>query len=202
MTMGVKLTLLSWWMPKYVLSRELSHVSDLTNQALKETLRVHAPNAQVEAAPPESFGIDEKRAAMARQHATFVDALAEALGEESAVKVGREALFAVGEQLGKQNRLRLGVGDSPGDLVKAAKVMYRVLGIDFKVEWSGQNQATLTVDRCALAENYSELTCKVLSATDEGVIKGLNPQMSMNFEKHLTGGCKLCTAKIERRQQT
>jgi hypothetical protein len=200
--MGAKLTLLSWWMPKYILSRELSHVSELTNQALKETLRVHAPNTQIEAASSESFGgINEKRAAMAKQHVAFVDALVEALGEEAAVKVGREALFAVGEQLGKQNRDRLVVGDSSGDLVKAAKIMYHVLGINFKVEWQGPNQATLTVDRCALAENYSEFTCEVLSATDEGVIMGLNRQMSMKFEKHLTGGCKVCTAKIERRNQ-
>jgi predicted ArsR family transcriptional regulator len=144
--------------------------------------------------------IDEKRAAMAKQHAVLVEALVEALGREAAVKVGREALFTAGEQLGSRNRQRLGV-DSPSDLVKAAKIMYNVLGINFKVEWLGPNQGTLTVDRCALAENYTELTCEVLSATDEGVIHGLNPNMTMKFEKTLTDGCNVCTAKIERKNQ-
>jgi L-2-amino-thiazoline-4-carboxylic acid hydrolase len=200
--MGLKLTLLSLWLPNYFLSRELSAVSDATTQALKETIRVHAPNAQVKAQSPEIVGtIDEKRAAMAKQHAVLVDALAEALGQEAAVQVGRESLFAVGEQLGKQNRDRLGVGDSPEDLVKAAKIMYRVLGIDFKVKWSSPSQAAVTVDSCALAQNYSELTCQILSATDEGVVHGLNPNINMKFGKHITGGCNVCTARIERRNR-
>lgn len=199
--MGVKLSLLSWWTPKFVISRELDNVEALTIQALKETLRIHAPNTSIKA--PQAMvmleSIDEKRAAMAKRHNVLVDALAEALGREAAVKVAREALFKVGVQLGNQNRSKLGVGDSQGDLVKAAKIMYNILGISFSVEWLGPKHAILTVDRCALAQNYSELTCEVLSATDEGVVQGLNPNMSMKFEKRITGGCKVCTAKIDRR---
>ena len=136
---------------------------------------------------------------MAKRHNVLVNALAEALGREAAVKVAREALFKVGLQLGSQNRSKLGVGDSQGDLVKAAKIMYNILGISFNVEWLGPKHAILTVDQCTLAQNYSELTCEVLSATDEGVVQGLNPNMSMKFEKRITCGCKVCTAKIERR---
>jgi hypothetical protein len=200
--MGVKLALLSLWMPKYLLIRELKAVSQTTTQALIGVLRANAPNAQLKIESPNLAGsIDEKRAAMAKQHTVLVDALAEALGQDVAVKVGREALFQVGEQLGRQNRVRLGVGESSKDLVKAAKIMYRVLGINFNVEWHGPNNAVVTVDRCALAQNYSELTCEVLSATDEGVVHGLNPRMNMKFEGHITGGCKVCTAIIERRNQ-
>jgi hypothetical protein len=79
--------------------------------------------------------------------------------------------------------------------------MYRVLGINFNIEWLGPNQALLTVDRCALAKNYSEVTCKVLSATDEGVVSGLNPKIMMKFEKTITGGCDVCTARVERKHQ-
>ena len=200
--MGIKLSILSWWTPKFVISRELSNVQALTVQALKETLRTHAPNTSVEAEVAENFGnIDEKRAAMAKQHTVLVEKLIEALGHEEAVRLGKEELFRVGVQLGSQNRRRLGVGDSKKDLVKAAKIMYRVLGINFSLKWDGPAQATLTVDRCALAQNYSELTCEVLSATDEGVIQGLNPDMSMKFEKWMTSGCKVCTAKIQRSNQ-
>jgi hypothetical protein len=77
--------------------------------------------------------------------------------------------------------------------------MYHVLGITFNVEWLGPNQALLTVDRCALAKNYSKLTCEVLSATDEGVVNGLNSNIIMKFEKMITDGCKVCTAKIDRK---
>jgi hypothetical protein len=75
--------------------------------------------------------------------------------------------------------------------------MYRVLGIDFNVAWLGTDEATVTVNRCALAENYSALTCMVLSATDEGAVHGLNPKMNMKFESHIPDGCKTCTAKIK-----
>jgi predicted ArsR family transcriptional regulator len=200
--MGVKLTFLSLWMPKYAISRELDAISDLTIQALKEALRNHSPDTSVKAVVTERQSlksINAKRAFMAKQHTVLVEALAEALGQETAVKVGREALFKVGEQLGKQNRDRLGVGDNPDDIVKTATIMYRVLGIKFRIEWTGPNQGLLTVDHCALAKYYSELTCRVLSATDEGVMEGLNPNMSMKFEKEITGGCNVCTARIERR---
>lgn len=200
--MGVKLALLSLWMPKYLLSRELTSVSKTTTQALIGVLQANTPTAQLKIESPNLAGsIDEKRAAMAKQHNVLVDALAEALGQDVAVKVGREALFQVGAQLGRQNRVRLGVGGSSEDLVKAAKIMYRVLGINFNVEWNGPNNAVVTVDRCALAQNYSELTCKVLSATDEGVVHGLNPSMNLKFESHIPGGCKVCTAKITRSNQ-
>ena len=198
--MGVKLSLLSWWTPKFVISRELDNVEALTIQALKETLRIHAPNTSIKAPSKEcSKVLTKKELLWQNAHNVLVDALAEALGREAAVKVAREALFKVGLQLGNQNRSKLGVGDSQGDLVKAAKIMYNILGISFNVEWLGPKHAILTVDRCTLAQNYSELTCEVLSATDEGVVQGLNPNMSMKFEKRITCGCKVCTAKIERR---
>ena len=200
--MGAKLSLLSWWTPKFVISRELDEVSKVTTQALKETLSYHAPNRTIKEELLEAGrSIDEKRNAMASQHTILVSALVEALGHDAAVKVGREALFKVGKQLGSENRRRLNVGDSQCDLVKAAKIMYRVLGINFNVKWLEPNQAVLTVDRCALAKNYSELTCEVLSATDEGVVNGLNPNVTMKFEKMITSGCKVCTAKIERKQK-
>jgi hypothetical protein len=198
--MGAKLNFLSWWTPKFVISRELDEVSNVTNQALKETLRIHAPNFSVKDEVADfAMSINEKRDAMANRNTVLVNALVEALGREIAVKVGREALFNVGKQLGSQSRSRLNVGNSQGDLEKAARIMYRVLGINFNVEWLGTNQAILTVDRCALARNYSELACEVLSATDEGVVNGLNPNVTMKFEKTITGGCNVCTAKIERK---
>jgi len=201
--MGAKLAFLSWWTPKFIISRELDAISIVTNQALQETLRANVPDFQVAAVDDrQSFrNLYEKRAAMTRRHNVLVEALVAALGEDTAVKVGREALFKVGVELGTRNRNRLGVGDSEEDLVRAAQIMYHVLGIDFDVEWIGPNQAILTVKRCVLAENYSEVTCEVLSATDEGVVKGLNPNMSMKFEKRITSGCKVCVAKIHGRSQ-
>ena len=90
----------------------------------------------------------------------------------------------------------MALGDNPKDLTKAAKILYRILGIEFHLEWLDKSNATVIIDRCALAEQYSKLTCEVLSATDEGVIKGLQPNLTMKFKEYMTSGCKNCRADI------
>jgi len=201
--MGIRLFILDLWTPKFVINAELDKVSALTTDALKELLNTQMPSATSEVAQKglSSRSAKEKRAFMSKEHKDLVESLALALGREEAVRLGRDALFKAGEQLGKETRLRLGVGNSRRDLIKAARILYRVLGISFKVEWQGQTNATLIVDRCELAKNYSELTCTVLSATDEGVVKGLNPDMNMKFETWITSGCSNCTAKISQNER-
>lgn len=191
---------MAWRTPRYIISRELDHVSDLTSAALESLLEAHAPEALGETQREElqpSETIDERRSAMAKKHATLVMALEKAVGRDKAVALGRDALFTVGWNLGKETHDKLGMDDSPRDLVRAARILYRILGIEFRVEWVGQTRAKLIVERCALAREYSELTCSVLSATDEGVIRGLNPRACMRFEEKMTGGCARCIAAIE-----
>ncbi len=133
---------------------------------------------------------------MARTQAKLVEALTSAIGHEGAVKLGRETLFSVGQNLGKQARSRLGVGNGPDDLTKAARILYRVLGITFHLEWYDHSDATVIIDHCDLAQQYSKLSCEVLSATDEGVIKGLQPNLTMKFKEYMTSGCKNCFADM------
>ena len=198
--MGLAIAVLAWRTPRYIISRELVHVSDLTTAALESLLEDYAPEAFAEIAREElqpSGTIEERRSAMAKKHAIQVRALEKAVGRDKAVAMGRDALFAVGRSLGRETHDKLGMGDTPRDLVRAARIMYRILGIEFRVEWLGDAKAKLIVERCALAKEYSELTCSVLSATDEGVIAGLNPGASMKFEDKMTGGCARCIAAIE-----
>ncbi len=197
--MGLKLTILSWWTPKWVLSRELDHVSKVTTAALRSLLISYALEKRGGAIEEsrQSKTLEQKRADMAKQHAAMVEALATALGREKALELGREALFEVGKNLGIESRAKLGVGNNPRDLINAAKILYRVLGIDFTIEMSTKTRATLVVNRCALSQQYSEFTCRVLSATDEGVVKGLEPQANMAFKEVLTSGCGNCRAQIE-----
>ncbi len=193
--MGLKLTFLDWWTPKQVLYQELNRVATLTTDALKEVIKSNT-SININGEEPALTGnMDERRAAMAQRHVALVEALVEAVGKERAVLMGREALFKVGKQLGAEARRRLGV-QTPYDLPKAANILYRVLGIEFDVRWIDKTTAALTVHRCALAKEYSELTCQLLCAADEGVISGLVPNAKMHFEDKLTGGCQTCTAKI------
>ena len=196
--MGLRLLILSWWTPKYIVRKMLENISDKTTTALR-SLNSKYPTKTVNAANQNqqtSTSIQERRAAMAQAHAKLVETLASAIGHEEAVRQGREALFLVGQDLGKQARGKLGVGDSQNDLTKAAKILYRVLGIEFHLEWHSQSSATVIINQCALAQQYSKLTCEVLCATDEGVIKGLQPNLTMKFREYMTSGCKNCWAEI------
>ena len=195
--MGLRLVLLNWWTPKYVIGKELKSISDKTMTALTALISKYAPEIVIASQNRQpSKNIQEQRAAMAEAQANLVDTLARAVGHEEAIRAGREALFSVGQNLGKEAGRRLGVGDSPDDLTMAAKILYRVLGIEFHIQWHGQSSATIIVDRCSLAEKYSELTCQVLSATDEGVVTGLQPKVTMKFKEYITSGCKNCFAEI------
>ncbi|MCX6649029.1 MAG: L-2-amino-thiazoline-4-carboxylic acid hydrolase [Candidatus Bathyarchaeota archaeon] len=140
--------------------------------------------------------INERRAAMASNHNALVKALIDGIGEDKAVEIGRAALFKVGQDLGEEARIRFSVGDSLEDLILAARVMYKVLGIDFDVHGGGK-ELTIEIDRCALSETYSEITCMVTSAADEGVVRGLNPSVRMRFETRITSGYPTCVARIK-----
>jgi hypothetical protein len=194
--MGVKLTLLWMWTPNTVIKTELAKVDKATTNALLEAIKTYAPNTKVKANLKRSGSVGERRRQMAKTHAALVEVLVDAVGKERAVQLGREALFAACTKLGQETRQRLGV-KSQADMVEASRVIYRVLGIDATLAWQSNEVATLTVHRCALAQEYAELTCKVLSAADEGVFNGLSPKATMVFSEKLTGGCEKCVAALK-----
>lgn len=200
--MGLRLRLLYWWTPNYVIRRELRNLNEQTTNALTSLLTTYDPRQALAIDKPQTAkGVGEQRANMAKTHAELVEALEAAVGHDKAVALGRESLFKVGLSLGKQTRSRLGVGDSQSDLIKASRILYRVLGIDFHIKWTDKANAVAVIESCALAKQYSELTCEVLSATDEGVISGLQPNVKMNFTQYITRGCQNCRATLNFEQR-
>ena len=184
-------------MPKYITRKELQNISEQTTTALKALLPNHViGDIDVNQKRKPSTNIQQQRAVMAQTQAKLVETFEAAVGHEEAVRLGREALFLVGQNIGKHTRIKLGVSDNPGDLTKAAKILYRVLGIEFHLEWINGSSAEAIITKCALSEQYSTLACEVLSATDEGVINGLQPNVTMKFKEYMTSGCRNCRADI------
>jgi hypothetical protein len=190
-----KLRLASIWMPRASLRRELLHVEEVTNAALDSALRLAIPNYRPEGV--ESIGRDlaDLRARMAQGHKKRVELLIGALGRQEALAVGRDALFQAGLRLGGEARTRLEVKDEPDDLLRAARIMYRVLGIEFDMIFKG-GRGEMRVHRCAMADHYTADTCSILSATDEGVVHGLSPRAEMKFTRHITSGSEECVADV------
>jgi hypothetical protein len=135
------------------------------------------------------------RTAMAGKHARLVDIMIERKGTEAGVREGRAAMHAAGIALGKRLRSELRLTDSEDDLFAAARLLYRILGIEFEVERNGE-KGTMLVRRCALSEHYTQRTCEVISAMDEGVVMGLNPGAKMTFVRRNSTDPCACEAVL------
>jgi hypothetical protein len=194
--MSLKLDLLSFWMPDSLMKREIKHISDVTLRELDRLINENSPSHIKSLKAPQFGGSSRNmRIEMSSAHEKRVKLLIQILGRDKAILLGREALFSAGQELGSQLKGRLKVGGSLKELIKAARILYKVLGIDFEVE-KVDGEIFLVVNRCQLAEYYSPDTCLVLSATDEGVVQGLNPLISMNFNQRIVSGFECCLANI------
>jgi hypothetical protein len=191
----MRLKLLSLYSPKRILLRELKKVSEATLGALETLVEKNCPNTTVEEIETSRMGLESLREQMAILHEQRVSELCHCIGEDEGVALGRRVLYKVGIGLGENARERLGVGDSLKDTLLAARIMYKVLGIEFTFRPEGDG-GTLFVKRCALSDHYSGRTCRVLSAADEGVLRGLNPRLTMRFVETIPDGAEGCKAKI------
>ena len=193
--MSIRLKIASLWFPEFILKRELSNIAIKTTEALISILKQHIPINNYEKELFLKGTLDERRIIMTKTHNYLIQELIDVLGYEEAVRIGRDALFQVGYRLGREARGKLGVGNSFQDLEIAAKILYRILGIDFKIE-NKKGNIIMIVKRCELSKNYSPEACIVLSATDEGVVSGLNENINMQFKERITEGGYRCMACI------
>jgi len=191
------LKIASIWTPDFILKKELDKIALSTINGLDKLLKKHTL-IKVEEIPEEELNgsLEERRASMAIAHNRRVKGLIKGLGYEKAIKVGRKAMFKEGYGLGCEARRKLRLGDDIKDLELAAKILYKILGIDFKIENKDGNMI-MVVNRCALSKYYPKETCMVLSAADEGVVHGLNENMNMQFKQRITSGSPECIAHIK-----
>jgi hypothetical protein len=197
--MSIRLRLASIWMPRFMMAREIDRIRSATDEALDALLKEHALDALKGRGEEAGRRLEDRRAAMARSHERKVRALVEGVGRERAISLGREALFQIGILMGTEAKDRLGVNESKDDLLRAAGVMYRILGIEFVVVADPDGER-MEVIRCALSPHYSQEACAILSAVDEGTICGINPRASMLFHERITAGAARCLAAIDFRE--
>jgi len=200
--MSLKLRFLSWWTPNYFLKNGLDKLAHSTINGLEELLIEHDPKYREELKDFEYISnirkgnLQDQRMKMATLHNRLVEKLIYVLGRDDAIKLGRRLMFIKGLSLGCEFREILGVGTSLKDLISAARILYKVLGIEFSIREFKQDKIVMVVKHCSLAEYYGPDTCLILSAADEGVVQGLNPKIKINFQKRITEGASCCLAPI------
>jgi len=206
--MGLRLSILSWWTPGWFLKKSLDELADSTINGLEKVLNERYTSGNKTKNLNESYNppgskkalkgdLDGKRREMAVAHNELVETLIKTMGPDKAISRGREAMFQEGLLLGRRFKKLLGVGDNLEDLITAARIMYTVLGIDFVVGENGNDEMVMVVNHCSLANNYNSNTCRILSAADEGVVQGLNPNIQMKFVKRITQGHDHCLASLK-----
>jgi len=205
--MGLRLRILSWWTPGWFLKKSLDELAHSTINGLEKVLNEYYISESKTKKPNESStfhgsktvlkdNLEGKRREMAAAHNELVETLIKTMGPDKAISHGREAMFQEGLFLGRRFKKILGVGDGLEDLITAARIMYTVLGIDFVVE-NVNDERVMVVNHCSLANNYNSNTCSILSAADEGVVQGLNPNIQMKFVKRITQGHDHCLATLK-----
>ncbi|BDZ66960.1 hypothetical protein GCM10025860_04080 [Methanobacterium ferruginis] len=206
--MGLKLGLLSWWTPEWFQKRGLDELTHSTIQGLQELIlnetskfeKLPLTTSELSQIKDSKIvlkgNLEERRRYMAETHNKLVEIMIRTIGKEKAVALGRKAMFSVGLSLGQEFKRIVGVGNSVEELILAAKILYKVLGIEFIIKESENEGLVMVVSHCFLAEYYAPDTCLVLSAADEGVVRGLNPKIKINFTDRITEGCLQCLAPI------
>ncbi len=195
--MSIRLKIASLGLPGFILKKELDNIAVKTINGLETVLTQYAPEKteMVKKNDMLKGTMEERRLVMARVHNEYVRLLIGELGYEKAVKIGRKAMFEVGYELGKEARRKLGVGNDFKDLELAARILYKILGIEFKLENKSGN-IIMVVNKCDLSKYYSPEACMILSAADEGVVYGLNENVNMQFKERITEGASECIACI------
>jgi hypothetical protein len=100
-------------------------------------------------------------------------------------------------QVGLKFRKLFGV-TTRKDVMAAARVLYRMIGIDFH----GTTEGEITISRCGFGRFYSVRTCRVMASFDEGVLAGLAGDGSLEFTGRLTEGDPNCEAHFDFKEQT
>jgi hypothetical protein len=140
--------------------------------------------------PPNVRGLDRRM--LLERYVAFSAGCAERAlaGDGDLDAVSRRmwrAAFAMGASLRRQLRVR-----SRGDEIRAARIAYRMIGIDLRSDARGH----VAVVRCSFAGRYSPAVCRVMSSLDAGLIAGLTGGGILTFSERITERSAHCLAQI------
>jgi len=103
----------------------------------------------------------------------------------------KNRLFECGCQMGAELRRMLRVRTRQ-DVVDAARILYRLLSIDFR----GEEGDGFSIKQCSFSTFYTDDVCKIISSLDEGLIAGLSDGAELRFLNMMTEGHDRCSGSI------
>ena len=146
----------------------------------------------------DAFGVESKfsqnlcRLANLEQYALFTKEEAEkVLASGFQVQKVRDRLYQNAYSFGGSLRRKLRPS-SPDDVMAAARLLYRLIQIDFK----GSKRGEIVIEGCFFSRYYSPEVCGLISALDEGILAGLSGGGDLRFIQRITEGKNCCRARI------
>ncbi len=178
LVVNVRIFLSKIYIPKEVKSRGLMELFELSARAFEMPLPVL-----------DGLTFD----ATLRTYAVFTSEAAkmqmECMPDVSSVKRRLyDGAFSFGNRLRRELKIK-----TRGDAMRAARLLYLAIGIDFRANKSNE----VTVRHCYFSDFYSCDVCRVISAIDEGLIAGLTAGGRLWFAARITEGNSSCVGAIE-----
>lgn len=175
--MNVLYSIAVLYIPSFLKKRELLHLFGITASAFSLPL-------------PSLAGLSYDECL--QEFARFSEsAVQRSYNRKSDMEHIKEHLFQGAYRFGKKYKKLLSIS-SRADAWRAARLLYRILKIDFRKV----NQGPITISRCFFSEFYSPDTCRVFSSLDAGVLAGLSGGGVLQFTQRITEGSDCCLAQL------
>jgi hypothetical protein len=175
--MNVRLALAEIHIPRFIGRKRFRALSALTARAFEEPL----PDFEAGSFEQELDSFSRWTQALAEK-ATQSGPRREAIEERL-----RAAAFDFGRGIGRELGLR-----NRNEVMRAARLLYRILGIDFR----GTDTGEIVMARCFFSGRYAPATCALIASLDEGVLAGLAGGGTLAFQARITDGAPACRARF------
>jgi len=174
--MNIRLTLARVYVPFWIQKKKLKELFALTAQAFQSE-------------EPALEGLSQKE--VLEKYAIFTKENTEKLlVSDEKTKIAKDQLYKKAFQMGSNLREELRIS-SPKEFMASARLLYHLIGIDFRGEKTGR----ITIRKCYFKRFYSEDICKIISSLDKGILAGLSGGTGkLEFLDRLTSGADCCRA--------
>jgi hypothetical protein len=175
--MNLRLLAAKIYIPDFIKKKKLDELFQLT---------AHAFECEV----PERKG--HSYSERLKSYAMFTRCEAEkCLQEGKKLEEIKTGLFKGAYRLGRNIRRKFCLG-SPDEIMEMSKILYRILGIDFK----GKTCGDVTIKSCFFSNYYSPEICQLISSLDEGLASGLSEGGRLIFSQRITEDKDCCKARF------
>lgn len=80
------------------------------------------------------------------------------------------------------------------EAVRALKIIYKLIGIDFHYDKQGE----IIIKQCFFSKYYSGEVCRLISSLDEGLAAGLSGGGKLCFKQRITEGDSCCKGFLDK----